>query len=911
MASVDAILVGRALERAAFEARLDDALRQDGSTIVLCGEPGLGKSRLLQSWLAAAKTRGFAVASVANFPFAREAYAPIAEACRTLARLEPRAVPRGPSRRLFLRFLELFAAPTAAADEPWQKRRLFVLVAEFLERFSSLQPFVFAVDDAQWLDAESAEVLHYVVPRLERTRGILLLTRRVAAGEDPRAMLGGIERAISCPVVRLERLSPNETRELVAHAIPRGAQIGGRRFGEIVRRSEGHPLFAEELVRHALAGGDGRSLPANAQQSVRERLMELLDRDVAVLEHAALMGSRIEIDRLVALTDGARADVLQALRHAQQLGILVEDAASELFFAHDLLREAIAARMTPPERREHHRRMAAFLETGGEPNPAELRRHLEGAGERERAATVAELAGDVAMSRYAFASAREHYEAAVGGPARDDESIMRVSERLGRVYDLLGNQREAYDAYGRAALLSQRTRDSERTARLAVLLALTAGRLPDAVAEARHCAEALEVVGGVGRSAFAANVLLAIHHANRLDVAAARTHLARAEAVVGDREPAFVVRRHVAEAAIANLCADVAGWHEASRKAIRAAEQCGDPALLANAWQYVADFARLKGEPELAETGFARSIDVADTFGLTFVASRARLSAADAAFLRGHVERAHHFTLEATLLQVDGAFARAHRSAVGIPIALATGDAFLLERLEDVELLDELRGGDANPLAVSLIAAHVVLRARRGDLAGSRTLIAEVMPRIAHAAYIDTALFTFARHGDAATATRAARLLEQGADRNDPIACVHLGLVAALSGSARRTERALEAGRHASAAGLRWLEAVADELAGETEAAIALYRAIGAHAEAARLAGVAPMPRRAGVGQLTRREREVASCIAEGLSNRAIAERLTVSDRTVEHHAAAIFAKLGVRTRTQLVTVMLRETAPA
>lgn len=92
--------VGRSHEHAAFDARLDDALRSDGSIVLLFGDPGIGKTSLLRSWLARARARSFAVASVANFPFAGDPYAPLAELGRTLARTDPRALPRATFRVL-------------------------------------------------------------------------------------------------------------------------------------------------------------------------------------------------------------------------------------------------------------------------------------------------------------------------------------------------------------------------------------------------------------------------------------------------------------------------------------------------------------------------------------------------------------------------------------------------------------------------------------------------------------------------------------------------------------------------------------------------------------------------------------------------------------------------------------------
>jgi ATP/maltotriose-dependent transcriptional regulator MalT len=282
------------------------------------------------------------------------------------------------------------------------------------------------------------------------------------------------------------------------------------------------------------------------------------------------------------------------------------------------------------------------------------------------------------------------------------------------------------------------------------------------------------------------------------------------------------------------------------------------------------------------------------------------------AFAEGRVADAHRFVREASALQVDGAYARMQVSAVGLPIALAAEDAFLCERLDDVELLETVQTGDLQPLAISFIASEVELRMRQGDVRQARRLIERTLPRVRHAALIDSALLAFARFGDAASAKRASHLLETTADRNDPIACVRIPLTGAIAaaadgeGEVART-LATEARSRAAVAGAPLLEALACEFAGDEAAALRIYTACGALGEIRRLSGPRTARTTRTPADLTRRESEVAVLIADGLSNRSIAERLVVSDRTVEHHVAAIFGKLGFRSRAQLAAFISRE----
>ncbi len=904
--------VGRADECAVFDARLDDAARADGSIVLVLGDGGIGKTTLVRTWLERARARSFSAVYASNVPFLREPYAPVAELCRTLARADARALPRGEQRRLFNRFLDFLPPHAGDAAEPWQKRRLFVLVREFLERAAASAPLLLAIDDLHWCDPESLELLHYVAPFMAEMRAVLVLALRGAEADAAATTLAALDRQPSCYRISLGPLSAAETRELIFALLPPGERLPRRTIDEICERCAEAPLFAQDLVHRALRDGSAAGLPLTVEQSVKSRLGSLDPADAAVLELASVIGPRIDRDVLRMLAGNAGGQELRVLRQARDLDLLAEaEAASgDLVFRHEFIREAIYARLTAAERRDCHARIAGYLRARTPPAAAaELYRHVHGAGHTAEAAALAERAADEAMDRFAFATARRYYEAALHDDVLDAAAAARVAEKLGDAHDLLGSHREAAACFERADAYARATGDRERQAGIAIRLAVACGRLSEPAAERAHCERALACSDGRGRHAFAAEVLLALHYANRVDPEGAAAHLTRAEELRADDDPSFIVRYHVARAALANLRRDVDAWRAAAADAVTAAEAAGDPAMQAAVRSYVADYARLLGDEKTASEGFADAIAIADRYGLTATAAKSRLNAADMAFSHGRIAEAHRLVREASALQVDGPYARMHVSAVGLPVALAVEDPFLCERLADLSLLESLGNIEGQPLAISFVAAHAELFARRGDMERARRLIERHLPYVRQAAYVDSALLTFARYGDASHAQRAAGVLAATADRNDPIASVHVAVVAAVaaghSGDARRL--ATEARAVAASAGAPLLEAFACELAGERDAAVTLYGACGATADVRRLSQTAEAATKRAPNDLSRRETEVAVLIAEGLSNRAIAERLVLSDRTVEHHVAAIFGKLGLRSRAQLAAAMSRQ----
>ncbi|MEA2666038.1 MAG: hypothetical protein QOI11_2982, partial [Candidatus Eremiobacteraeota bacterium] len=525
-------LVGRDEECAYFEARLDDALRHDGSLTILYGASGHGKTRLLRAWSDAAAARGFTVAAGACFPFAREAYAPLAEACRTLARSEPRAVPRADAgRALFTRFLDLFGAEHDEREGPWQKRRLFVLVREFLERLGKYAPALLVVDDAQWIDAESLEIVNYLATQLGGLRVALALAARGGAdgGGAFASAASAIERLPASYRVALGPLEPSETRELVFGLVPPGRTLPHRLVDEICRRSEGNPLFAEHLVGAALENA-ATALPTSVRQSVEARLGELPPRAGRVLEVAAALGTAIDVDALRALEPLERGEESALFRAARDAGLIADGARGEPpRFRHELIRQAVYERATAFERRELHERIAAHLERHRPAvAPGVLAAHWDDAGRLDRAALYAERAGDLAAEHFAFATAREHFERALRSPALDSAARARLEEKLGAAHDLLGSARDAYDAFARAVALAQ-ANGAHGPARLFVQMANAAYRLSDADAALRHCADAIAATAEDEPERFAAEVLLATFHAYRAEIDEARRRLANAD----------------------------------------------------------------------------------------------------------------------------------------------------------------------------------------------------------------------------------------------------------------------------------------------------------------------------------------------------------------------------------------------
>ena len=206
----------------------------------------------------------------------------------------------------------------------------------------------------------------------------------------------------------------------------------------------------------------------------------------------------------------------------------------------------------------------------------------------------------------------------------------------------------------------------------------------------------------------------------------------------------------------------------------------------------------------------------------------------------------------------------------------------------------------------SVAAAFAELHASRGERAIARTVLRRALDTLPHLHRCWSLAIAAARYGDAADVARMRDLLARSHGRPRVVRAHRLLLdaFAQESGSDARLRRARLAELHFAALG--WLphRALALEAGGDADGARALYAAIGA-AERHAARGTPPRGGEDRLRALSERQRQIADLVALGATNRGIADRLHISEHTVEHHVSNVFARLGVRSRAQLTALVV------
>ena len=457
--------IGRGAELARLEAARSRVEAGSGSTVVIGGEAGIGKTRLVDEFAQAFAASGRTVLTGSCLPSGGRGtpYAPIVEALRSCFRsVEPGRLPGllGPGRRELARLLpelESVVSSTEATDADMHgQARLFEAVLAVLERLSRHEACLVIVDDLQWLDDGTLELLPFLIRNTRAARILFVLlvrTDELDAEASIRRLLAELDR--DAGVDRLE-LGPlgraDSTALLEARGVAKGADD---HRDELLQRAGGNPFYLEQL---AIGSGGDRGLSPGLREVLAAQVADLPPRTRQVLRAAAAAGRRVDDEILAAVLEAPHTEVADALRVALARRILVDaDGAGGYTFRHALLREVAYDELLYGERDRLHAAFAAQLgargQVGGVPvSAAELAYHWDAARVMDQAVPAWIEAGLAAERIYAFADARHAYERALDLSSEAAIEIDR-SEVFHRAADaavLVGDYAAAVDLGQRA-----------------------------------------------------------------------------------------------------------------------------------------------------------------------------------------------------------------------------------------------------------------------------------------------------------------------------------------------------------------------------------------------------------------------------------------------------------------------------
>jgi DNA-binding CsgD family transcriptional regulator/tetratricopeptide (TPR) repeat protein len=365
------VLVGRDEQMAALDAAFG-SVRQGGPTAVLLGgEAGVGKSRLVSEFGQAATAAGARVLTGGCLELGTDGlpFAPFTAVLRDLVHeLGADAVASmlpGRTARGLARLLPELGEPDTSLDIIWDpgeaRARLFEEVLSALDHLARHSPVVLVIEDAHWADRSSRDLLTFLIGNQRAISGLLIIVTfrsdELHRTHPLRPMLATLDRIAWVERVELPRLTSHDTAELAAGIL--GRQLAADLADTLYRRSEGNPLFVETLL-----GCDGElncQLPESLRDLLLDGMRRLPEDTQEVLRVASAGGETTGHGLLAAVTGLDDAALTGALRPAVTANVLRAHAGGYTF-RHELIREAVHEDLLPGEHGRLHSRFAEAID---------------------------------------------------------------------------------------------------------------------------------------------------------------------------------------------------------------------------------------------------------------------------------------------------------------------------------------------------------------------------------------------------------------------------------------------------------------------------------------------------------------------------------------------------------------------
>ena len=899
-------LVGRRVECSMLEQLLSATYGGHGDSLVLRGDPGVGKSALLE----------FAIDSAVGFRVARTGgveaevelpFAALHQLCSPV--LELAAELPGPQEAALGIAFGLRSGPAPG------RFLVGLAVLSLLSATAERQPLVCVVDDAQWLDSESAHSLGFVARRLLADRVALLFATR-----DPLPELAGL------PELEVDCLCEADARTLLPPIVD--ASLDPQVVDRIVAEAAGNPLALLELPKGRSWAELAAGATPMATGPVTRRIEEVFQRRAAALppdsQRLLVLVSADQLGDVRKIWQAAeRLDIPRnAAQTAEEAGLLA--VGPDLRFRHPLVRSAIYSAASPLDRRDAHRALAEVTDRETDPDrrawhlaAASIGPNIAVADELERSAGRARERGGVAAAA-AFLERSAHF---TPDPASQALRCLRAAE----AYLEAGAHEEARNLLKNASRRLDNPVAKAQAMRLDAAIRFAEGRGGETPALFLRAARALREVDPVSAADTLTEALEAATWADELGSGTTATEMSVAIAQLPHG-----VHERTATLLLQGYAARSNDYREAVRLWGRAAHAGGRDATGATRLQQLSVLFLVTGDMLDFEHHVAvadERVRVARAEGALIHLPGALSSQAWCARLAGHIDRAHALDVESTdIADAIGAppTPGAH-DVVRLGLIAWRGQDAEARKLADVVASEAAERGQR--MTVSMVESFLITldlgAGRYEEALGHGSILLDADPLYVCSMSLGDIVEAAVRADDRATAAAAlTRLQERAGASGTPWGLGLLARAGALLADDSGAESLyVESLKHLQCAGVATDWARSSLVFGEwlrrqrrrrdarvqLRSAERMFEASGAEAflqrAAAELRATGEQGRLPGISeriQLTPQELRVAELAAEGLSNAEIGAQLFVSPHTVSYHLRKVFTKLGVRSRNQV-----------
>jgi tetratricopeptide (TPR) repeat protein len=439
--------IGREQERETLFSILSGTMMQDGRLVLISGEAGIGKSRLAEEFIQRSEDLNCLCLTGNCLPGIPYAYLPFVEAFNNIMRstteLSKGQVQTGVGRLLGSKVNVCFDdEKSTVIDTTWTPDRIMFSVLEFIKNRTKIQPMIIRIEDLQWADSQSIQLLHFLARNAKSMKLMLLGTYRseelvTESGESRGALFDTLRlmrREDLVEEIELRGLSPENVGSLVEGTL--GDKVDLEVTKRVVEESEGNPLYAIETTRmlasskqikkqHGqwkLIPGIVLMVPDTIREIVRRRMERLNDRERGSLELAAVIGYRFDVELLAKVAQMDRLTLFGDLDKMSSVHQMIMDIPQGYQFSHHVIRQVVYETISAAKRSEYHRLVGLSIEEmDPDSNIAELALHFNMANDRKRDAKYSLCFADQCVMRGAMTESIPYLERVLGYIESDQE----------------------------------------------------------------------------------------------------------------------------------------------------------------------------------------------------------------------------------------------------------------------------------------------------------------------------------------------------------------------------------------------------------------------------------------------------------------------------------------------------------
>ena len=484
-------IVGRETEFQEARSLWQKTTTGQGQVLLISGEPGIGKTRLMREIVTHAEVSGGTALlgecyAESNAPYS--AFSQIVRRGLSSRAANEIAFPDAVLADLLkltpdlrLQYSNLESNPQL--DPESEQQRLFEHMVAFCKTLAEKSPLLLVVDDVHWADSGTLAMLHHLIRRIGKQYVMILVTYREVELRESRPfndMLLELNRQRQGTRLKLDRLDREANHEMLQSIF--AMEVSSEFSDSIYRETDGNPFFIEEVCRALVESGalyyeDGEwhrpsmeelEIPQGIQIAVESRLSKLPKEHLEALRMAAILGREFEFDVLLEALDMDEDALIEALEAAEEAQMIQEaDGTGDVafVFVHALVPNAIVESVRTLRRRRLHKQAAKAIEELTPQNYEALAYHYGEAGDEGKTIKFHIMAGDRAAAAYANQDAEEHFLAALDLVVGKQEEADLLT-KTGISQDNQGKFNSAIETWGQAIRLYQVLGDIDKAAEL-------------------------------------------------------------------------------------------------------------------------------------------------------------------------------------------------------------------------------------------------------------------------------------------------------------------------------------------------------------------------------------------------------------------------------------------------------------